>query len=182
MQKLVTWGWPVLVAVVAAVVAIFVASSQTTSMFNTTPPNLTTDPNAPKLWVIQPGLGTVMIEYGTRMGNVYWAADAGNWDMVNYQIKEMLEIQETGEVTRPGRADALKKFEDANITPMVDAAKTKDKTAFMAAYDKAITGCNKCHGEQKDSATGLTFRFVKIMRPADKSPFSNVDWAGATGQ
>ena len=179
-QKLISWGWPVVVAIVAAVIAIFVANSQVTAKFNNTPPNLTTDPNAPTLWKIQPGLGTVMIEYGTRMGNIYWAADANNWDMVNYQLKEMTEIQEVGETTRPGRAEALKKFEDTSLNPLMTAAKAKDKNAFMDAYDKAITGCNKCHGEQKDDK-GNTFRFVKITRPADKSPFSNVDWAGAGG-
>ena len=172
MQKIVNWVWPVLLAIVAAVVAVVVANSQTTAKLSKV------DTNTP-LWAIQPGLGTVMIEYGTRFGNLWWAADAGNWDMVNYQFKEMLEIQETGETTRPARADALKKFEDESLKPLMDAAKAQDKTAFVAAYDQAITGCNKCHGEQKDSTTGQTFRFVRIMRPTSLAPFSNVDWKGS---
>jgi hypothetical protein len=129
------------------------------------------------LWAIQPGLGTVMIEYSTRFGNLWWAADADNWDMANYQLKEMTEIQEVGETTRPARADALKQFEDTDLKPLMDAAMAKDKAAFTEAYDNAITGCNKCHGEQKDSA-GNTFRFVKIIRPTSTAPFSNVDWKG----
>ena len=169
-QRLLNWVWPVVLAIVAAVVAVIVANSQTSAKLNKV------DTSVP-LWAIQPGLGTVMIEYGIRFGNVWWAADADNWDMVNYQLTEMTEIQEVGETTRPARADALKKYEDESLKPLMDAAKAKDKTAFAAAYDQAITGCNKCHGEQKNSA-GQPFRFIRIMRPASPAPFSNIDWKG----
>jgi len=60
---------------------------------------------------IQPGLGTVMIEYGTRFYIMYYAAKDGNWDLAKYQLKEALEIQEVGETTRPARAPLLKAFE-----------------------------------------------------------------------
>ena len=60
---------------------------------------------------IQPGLGTVMMEYSTRFTNMYYAAKGGNWDLADYEMKEALEIQEVGETTRPKRAEALKSFE-----------------------------------------------------------------------
>jgi cytochrome c553 len=163
-------GFPVILAIIAAAAAIFVANAQTTSKLNKVDTNVA-------LWGIQPGLGTVMIEYNVRFGNAWWAGQAGNWDMATYQLNEMTEIQEVGETTRPARADALKKFEDENLTPLINAAKAKNQAQFNDAYDKAITGCNRCHGEQKDAA-GNTFRFVSIMRPASQSPFSNVDWKG----
>jgi hypothetical protein len=50
---------------------------------------------------IQPGLGTVMIEYGARFGNMYYAGKGSNWDLAAYQLKEAREIQEVGETTRP---------------------------------------------------------------------------------
>ncbi len=50
---------------------------------------------------IQPGLGTVMIEYSTRYTNAYYAAKGGNWDLAAYELKEAGEIQEVGETTRP---------------------------------------------------------------------------------
>jgi cytochrome c553 len=161
--------WPIIVGVVAVVVALIVANGQTTSKMSKV------DTNIP-LWGIQPGLGTVMIEYATRFGNVWQAEQAGNWDMVSYQLNEMTEIQEVGETTRPARADALKKFEDENLKPLMNAAKAKDKAQFEAAYDKAITGCNQCHGDQKD-AQGNNFRWVVIQRPTSAAPFSNVRWA-----
>jgi hypothetical protein len=54
-----------------------------------------------------------MIEYGYRYTTAYYAAKAGNWGLAEYQLKEMREIQEVGETTRPARAGALKGFETA---------------------------------------------------------------------
>jgi hypothetical protein len=145
---------------------------QVRELFNTPDTNLA-------LWRIQPGLGTVMIEYNVRFANAWFAAQANNWDMVHYQITEMREIQEVGETTRPARAPALKAFEQAYLDPLDTAAQAKDLAAFTTAYDNTIQGCNGCHAGQS-SPTFPSFRFVKIMRPA-ASQFQNVDWAGQTG-
>ena len=97
------------------------------------------------LWNIQPGLGTVMMEYGNRLSRVWFAANAGNWDMAKYQLGEMLEIQEVGETTRPGRAPLLKAFEDGYLTALDKAIDTKDKDTFANAFNDTIAGCNACH-------------------------------------
>src|ERR1041384_6552959 len=86
-----------------------------------------------ELSAIQPGLGTVMIEYGHRMAAVWFAGEAGNWDMAHYQIIEMVEIQEVGETTRPARAPALKSFESSFLDPLDDQIKAKDKAKFESA-------------------------------------------------
>src|SRR5262249_49185828 len=69
-----------------------------------------TDEKLKTLAEIQPGMGTVMMEYSTRYTNMYYAAKGGNWDLAGYQMKEALEIQEVGETTRPARAGGLKAF------------------------------------------------------------------------
>jgi hypothetical protein len=56
----------------------------------------TTDQKLEKLAEIQPGLGTVMIEYSHRYSTMYHAAKGGNWGLAGYQLKEALEIQEVG--------------------------------------------------------------------------------------
>ncbi|MDO8690202.1 MAG: hypothetical protein Q7R39_09385 [Dehalococcoidia bacterium] len=129
------------------------------------------------LWNIQPGLGTIMIEYATRMNNLWFAAQAGNWDMATYQTSEMTEIQEVGENTRPARAPALKAFESTYLDPLLDAAADKDINAFVARYDAAIGGCNSCHASQTGAPSGGTFKFVKIQRPTVPT-MSNIDWKG----
>jgi hypothetical protein len=120
-----------------------------------------------ELSAIQPGLGTVMIEYGHRMAAVWFAGEAGNWDMAHYQIIEMVEIQETGETTRPARAQALKSFESSFLDPLDEAIKSNDKTKFEAAYNSAIQGCNSCHGSQTSADFPQSFKFVKVQVPKD---------------
>ncbi len=94
---------------------------------------------------IQPGLGTVMMEYGHRFWVAFYAAKNGNWGLATYMVKEMPEIQEVGEATRPGHAEALKAFEHTYLDPLLSAVKAKDWNAFTAAYSAATNGCNDCH-------------------------------------
>jgi hypothetical protein len=120
-----------------------------------------------ELSLIQPGLGTVMVEYAHRMAAVWFAGEAGNFDMVHYQIIEMREIQETGEITRPPRAPALKAFESGFLDPLDQAALAKDKAQFETAYNAAIQGCNSCHGGQTSGDFQQGFKFVKVQVPKD---------------
>ena len=115
---------------------------------------------------IQPGLGTVMIEYSTRFTNIYYAAKGGNWDLADYQLKEALEIQEVGETTRPKRAEALKTYEGKFLDPLGKAITAKDGKAFDAAFKAALDGCNACHKEQG-------FAFIRYELPkAPSMPLS----------
>lgn len=125
---------------------------------------------------INPGLGTVMLEYDTRFAKLWYYAEANNWDIATYQLNEMPEIQETGEVTRPQYADALKAFEKGYLDPLTTAIKNKDKAGFEAAYDKAIQGCNACHASQKGGGVA-NLKGIKITRPT-ALPTVNVDYAG----
>jgi hypothetical protein len=96
---------------------------------------------------IQPGMGTVMMEYGQRFYVLYYAAKAKNWDLAKYELREQLEIQEVGEATRPKYASQLKAFEDAHLTKLEKAIETKDWQRFEAVYTEATKACNRCHVE-----------------------------------
>lgn len=116
---------------------------------------------------IQPGVGTVMIEYSTRYTNMYYAAKGGNWELAGYMLKEMREIQEVGETTRPARAAPLKAFESSYLDPLEQTIKAKDVKKFTTAFDASLQGCNGCH-----VASG--FAFIKYELPkAPLSPLSN---------
>lgn len=160
----------VVFAVIAVIIAVVISNGQTSKSFNEADRSLT-------LWNIQPGLGTIMIEYSNRMNNLWWAVDSDNWSMAKYQAHEMAEIQEVGEITRPSHAEALKKFEHSDIDQMMQAIESKEKSTFITAYDKTITGCNKCHSDTKGS-DGSSYNFVKIIRPVGAYPYANVDWQG----
>jgi len=122
-----------------------------------------TDEKLKTLAKIQPGLGTVMIEYATRYTTAYYAAKGGNWDLAAYQIKEAREIQEVGETTRPERAQALKGFEKSYLDPLDEAIKAKDFKKFDKAFKDGIQGCNTCH-------IGQGFPYIKYQLP--KAPLS----------
>jgi len=109
---------------------------------------------------IQPGLGTVMIEYGSRMWTIYYAAKNGNWDLAQYQLKEAIEIQETGETTRSSRAPMLKAFEASYLNPLQDTMNSTNWTAFQTAYNNTVDGCNGCH-----AANG--FSYIKYTLPSN---------------
>jgi hypothetical protein len=116
---------------------------------------------------IQPGVGTVMIEYSTRYTNMFYAAKGGNWGLADYMLKEAREIQEVGETTRPGRASGLKAFEQAYLDPLEKTIKAKDIKAFTTAFNRGIEGCNGCH-------VSNGFPFIKYQLPkAPLSPLSN---------
>jgi hypothetical protein len=116
---------------------------------------------------IQPGLGTIMMEYSNRYTNMYYAAKSGNWGLAGYQLKEALEIQEVGETTRPERARALKAFEQSYLDPLQKAIEAKDFKKLDATFKLGIEGCNGCHA-------GAGFPFIKYQLPkAPESPLSS---------
>ena len=116
---------------------------------------------------LQPGLGVIMQEIGRRFTAVFYAARFGNWDLANYQLKELLEAQEVAEITRPNRKNALKSFEEAYLGEsenpaegtLQDAINKKNFTAFKRSFKATIDGCNACH-----KSTG--FRYIKYRLPA----------------
>jgi hypothetical protein len=126
---------------------------------------------------IQPGLGTIMIEYGRRMGHVWFAEQAANWDFAQYQLTEMREIQEVGETTRPARAPALKSFESQFLDPLEEQIKAKNSAQFENAYRSAIQGCNSCHGSQTSADWPQGFTFIKVQVPT-KSIWDIYKWDG----
>jgi len=117
---------------------------------------------------IQPGLGTIMIEYGNRFINTHFAAMAGNWGLAGYQLKEAREIQEVGEITRPKHAKNLKEFETKYLVPLDEAIKAKDLSAFNTRYSLALAGCNECHALTRHP-------FIQIVVPA-KAPASYLNF------
>lgn len=131
------------------------------------------------LWNIQPGLGTVMIEYGNRMDRMYFAANAGNWDMAKYQLDEMIEIQEVGETTRPGRSPMLKAFESGFLAPVNTAIMAQDAGTFTTSFNSMIGGCNGCHAAST-GANWNSYKYVKVQVPTS-DPADYLDWATAGG-
>ena len=129
-------------------------------------PNFTDD-KIKVLGDIQPGLGVIMQEIGRRFTAIFYAARAGNWDLANYELKELREAQEVAEITRPKRKDALIGFEESFLGSdtdptegtLQDAINKKNFIAFNKSFKSAVNGCNGCHQSQG-------FSFIKYRLPA----------------
>lgn len=116
------------------------------------------------LWDIQPGTAKQMLELIRRFNTIWFAAQAGNWDLAIFDLDEARDDIEVLKTTRPSRYPALKAWGDANITALEKAAESKDKVAFEKAYDDAIAGCNGCH-IASDGGPLKTLKAIKIIRP-----------------
>lgn len=70
------------------------SATSTTSNNNTAISNLTKKVNDMQKFVdvqkksVNPGLGTVMIEYSQRFSKAWFAAQSKSWDLVKYQVSE----------------------------------------------------------------------------------------------
>ena len=98
---------------------------------------------------IQPGLGRLMPEVGTRTWKLYYAAQAENWPLAKFELKEIRGLMELGAFTRPKHEDALNQFLAENWKPVEEAIDRKDGRAFEETFKKAIEAANAYH-ELKD--------------------------------
>lgn len=94
---------------------------------------------------IQPGLGRLMPDIGTRTWKLFYAAKAGNWPLAKFQHKEIKGLMELGAFTRPKYEDNLNQFLEENWKPIADAIEKKDFKAFEDAFHKAVEAGNAYH-------------------------------------
>ncbi len=95
--------------------------------------------------VIQPGLGRIMPEIGTRTWKLYYAAKAGNWPLAKFQLKEAKGLMELGAFTRPKYEDNLNEFIEQHWKPLEAAIAKEDFQEFEALFHKAIEAANAYH-------------------------------------
>ena len=113
--------------------------------------------------VIQPGLGRIMPDIGTRTWKLYYAAKAGHWALAKFQAKEIRGLMELGAFTRPKYEDNLNQFLQENWKPIEDAIAKEDFAAFDALFHKAVEAANAYH-ELRDKW------FIKWKLPSQPPP------------
>ncbi len=124
-----------------------------------------------------PGLGEIMTLNQMRHAKLWYAGQARNWELADYEIDELQEGLDDVVKFHPTHKDAplplsalIPKIMDQPVRDLRAAVKAKDSAAFALAYDAVTAGCNSCH-----QATNFGFNVVR--RPADPSWFSNQDFA-----
>lgn len=128
------------------------------------------------LWEIQPGTASRMVELTIYFNNMWFGAQAGNWDLARFEIYRSEETVKAIGVTRPARTAVLKPWADTNLGALVKAVEAKNLADFEKAYDAAIAWCNACHAASEGGPLKSLGAF-KITRPTAPL-FSNIDYKG----
>lgn len=113
-----------------------------------------------------PGLGEIMSLQQMRHIKLWFAGNAANWPLADYEIGELKEGFE--DVTKLLGGDIVSQHVGAPISELEKSIDGKDRAAFAAAFDKLNAGCNGCH-------RALDHGFIVIQRP-QSLPYSDQDF------
>jgi hypothetical protein len=94
---------------------------------------------------VQPGLARLMPEVGARVWKLYYAAQAKNWPLAKFQLKEAKKLMELGALTRPKYEENLGKFIDEQVKPMMAALEAENLEKFNEEFQKAVEQANAYH-------------------------------------
>jgi hypothetical protein len=97
-----------------------------------------------------PGLHTLMGAMATRHAMLWFAGQAENWALVDYQIHEMEELIEEIEELHPVYdgipvAQLLGEMTHPAIEALEAAMAARDRAAFTSSFDRLTQACNSCH-------------------------------------
>lgn len=114
-----------------------------------------------------------MIELTEHFNIMWFAGQAGNWEAVTFEAYRVEETIKANVIVRPARKEALESWSKPAVASIQAAATSKNITAFEAAYDTAVVGCNGCHLNMGGGPLG-TMKAYRITRPT--SPlYSNIN-------
>jgi cytochrome c553 len=113
-----------------------------------------------------PELGQQMLELQIRHDRLWWAGQAGNWNLAYYMVSELGEtlrgIEQTNgdaaELQPAKLSEVMPAIMDPAIRGVQDALAKQDKAAFAKSFDRLSAACNACH-----ATAGV--QFLHIQRP-----------------
>ena len=124
----------------------------------------------------EPGLGELMSLNQMRHAKLWFAGQAGNWKLADYELDELEEgfadvvkFHPTHKDSQLPISELVPKIMNEPIQQLRAAIQARDPEAFNRAFDAVTAGCNSCH-----QATNFGFNVVR--RPSDPSWFGNQDF------
>ncbi len=129
------------------------------------------------LWAVQPGTANEMLDMTIYFNNMWFGAQAGNWDLARFEAYRSEEAVKVVAVTRPARTAMLKPWADFNLGALIKAIEAKSLPDFEKAYDAAVAGCNGCHAASEGGPL-KSMKAFKITRPTTPL-LSNIDYKGS---
>jgi len=98
-----------------------------------------------QLTALQPGLARLMPEIGARFWKAFYAAQAGNWPLAGWQMREMRKLLRLCEVTRPKYTDDIEEWLLDDFDPMMAALDAHDFETFEKRYHESVDFANELH-------------------------------------
>lgn len=99
-----------------------------------------------ELALMQPGMDRLMAEVGTRTHRLYYAGQARNWRLAYYFYRSIVKQLRLCATSRPKYAEEMERFIDVDCSPVGDAIKKNDATAFESSYAHLVERANELHG------------------------------------
>lgn len=120
-----------------------------------------------------PGLGEYMSGLQLHMAKMWFAAEASNWDLANYELHETSETMDAVAGLNVSRNNVdisveIKSVLGSQIMNLQRAIDEQSLTAFTASYNKALSACNDCHNS-------FGYRFIHVTTPS-APPVTNQVW------
>jgi len=121
-----------------------------------------------------PGLGEIMTLQQMRHLKLWFAGQAANWPLADYELDELKEGYEDIVKYFPTKDDAptgpmATAIIEKEVAELNKAIEAKDRKQFAAAFDKLTASCNACHQSSKKP-------FIVVQRPA-ANPYANQSFA-----
>ena len=119
-----------------------------------------------------PGLGEIMSLQQMRHMKLWFAAEAGNWPLANYELKEIKEgfddamtFQGNNDELPLVLKDVMPKKVNVPLSDLTSAVMAQDRARFETAFDSLTSACNECHQAENHG-------FNVVQRPT-MNPYAN---------
>src|SRR3972149_1122522 len=96
---------------------------------------------------MMPGMARLMMEISDRFWLLYYAAQAGAWELARHEFSEMRKTMQMAGIVRPKYKEPLEGFIAEKLKPLEEAIRAKDWPAFEAAYRETVEAANEMHQE-----------------------------------
>ena len=119
-----------------------------------------------------PGLGEMMSLQQMRHVKLWFAGQAENWELADYEVDELgegfddiVKFHPTHKDSPVAPRDAIPRIVTQPMKDLRAAIEKKDPRAFAQAYDSLTAACNNCH-----QATNFAFNTVQTP---ETNPYPN---------
>ena len=112
-----------------------------------------------------PGLGELMTATQMRHTKLWFAGQANNWQLADYELKELEEGFDDATKFHAKRTELLAEMIAAPMKQLEEAVVAKSQNDFKQAYDDLPQACNACH-------QATEFGFNVVITPTS-NPYAN---------